>query len=140
MTDNIDEKIQQFIKEVGTRTLSFEQQKIYKAFTRTKGHPISFQITDKSGRIVKFAIDPSKNDDGPQHVLQKHYQGNVGRVTAIEILNMLDTIRYGDREPNSHPQNRIVYKLKKRLNNNIYTFCLKISNKKNIFKSFYSNR
>lgn len=132
----IDQKIAQFRAEIGNRTLSEEQQRIYNVFTRTKGVS-RFTMTDGYGDSVRFKVDPSKFSDGPQHILTKHYRGHEGRITATEIINMCEVIRKGTkRKTPTH----ITYKLAKNVGGNKLILALKITRNDLVLKSFYSNR
>lgn len=103
-----------------------------------KALSVELKVNDSKNNPITIKIDPSKTAEGPQHVMKKHYQGNIGRVTATEILNMLDIVRKGTIHTPS--DNHILYSLKKRVNGVTYNFCIKITKKNKIFKSFYSNR
>ena len=112
--------------------------KVYAAFTKTKGRPISIHVSDLNNRIVSFKLDPTKRSDGPQHILLKHYNSRIGQVTALEIINMCEVIQMGERDDSE--ASRLCYYLTKKENGITYTLCLKIGKKDNYLKSFYSNR
>lgn len=133
----IDRKIALFKAEVAGRHLTDEQQRIYNVFIRTKGAKSQLKAIDKNGREIRFTIDTTKTTEGTQHVLTKHYKGSIGRVTASEILNMLEVIRHGDRQTTP---THIVYRLTKQYNGTTYTMALKIARENLWFKSFYSDR
>lgn len=132
----IEKKIRQFKAEVGDRELNAEQAKIYAAFTKAKGKAINFTVTDKYGKTFRFKMDPSKRGEGVQHVLLKHYKG-IGRVTALEILNLCEVIRKGDK---SYRDQCVNYRWEHSVNGVTFTTSVKISKSDNFFKSFYSNR
>ena len=133
----IEEKIEAFKKEVGKRTLTDEQQRIYKAFSANVSHNVKFAILDKYGNTIRFIMACNKTREGKLHILEKHYKGKIGNVTAMEILNFCDIIRYG--EPIIINGN-LKYTLHRR--NKTYTLIVylkKTNSGKNILKSFYSD-
>ena len=135
---DLSAKINLFIDEVGTMEFTPEQAKIYAAFTKTKGRPISIRVSDPNNKIVSFKLDPTKRSDGPQHILLKHYNSRIGQVTALEIINMCEVIQMGKRDDSE--ASRLCYYLTKKENGVTYTLCLKLGKKDNYLKSFYSNR
>ena len=92
----IEEKIEAFKKEVGKRTLTDEQQRIYKAFTRLKGKAVAISVIDKTGKRISFKIYSDKRDCGTRHILERHYKTPTQDLTALEILNLCDIIRRGE--------------------------------------------
>lgn len=133
---SIEDKIETFVKEVGCRALNDEQKRVYKIFTKTKGRPMRFSIIDQAGNTVSFNIYCDKKDCGTQHILMKHYKSAMGRVTAMEILNLCDIIRNGKRyKSNAYT----VYKYKYIKRKVTYKVALRLT-AKGLLKSFYSDR
>lgn len=133
----IEKKIRQFIDEVGYKELTTEQAKVYAAFTKTKGNPIRISTIDSEGTSVSFKMDPTKHGDGPQHILTKHYKGTIGRVTAIEILNMCEAIRNGKKD---YSGNCVYYEYTKKYSGVMHTIFIKIGTRDKYLKTFYSDR
>lgn len=132
----IEEKIEAFKKEVGDRQLTAEQQRIYKAFTRLKGKPITILVTDRTGKEVSFKIYSDKRDCGTRHILTKHYNTAEGRVTAMEILNLCDIVRKGESYKS---RAYTVYKYYYKYGNVTLRATLRLSGD-GLLKSFYSDR
>ncbi len=133
----IDEKIALFKAEVGDRDLTDEQKRVFETFCRTKGKLKSISTTDNSGTLITMKFPSDDENEGTQHVLLKHYKTNRGTVTAMEILNMMEVVRCGNREDDG---NHIVYWEEKYNGRIKYTFAVKVAKSGNIFKSFYSDR
>lgn len=133
---SLPEKIEAFKKEVGDRVLTEEQQRVYRVFTRLKGKPIDFAITDKNGARARFNIYCDKADCGTQHILTRHYKTDIGRVTAMEILNLCDVIRKGDPYKSKA---YTVYKYTRTAGDVTYRIILRLSGN-GLLKSFYSDR
>ncbi|MBO7481200.1 MAG: hypothetical protein J6T63_03720 [Bacteroidales bacterium] len=133
----IDEKIALFKTDVGNRELNEEQKRVFDTFCRTKGKLKSISTTDNTGTslVVKFPSDDE--NEGTQHVLLKHYKTNRGSVTAMEILNLMDVVRCGNRVEDG---NHIIYCVEKYQGRIKFTFAVKVAKRGNIFKSFYSDR
>ena len=134
----IAKKTEEFKEEIDVQKLNNEQKRIYNAFVFRRAKPYHFSVTDAYGNTIRFSLYTNKKDDGVLHILQKHYNGSVGMVTANEIVNFCDVIRYGEIYPQ---KDRITYFWKK--GNSVFrlTVGLKKSNTgENILKSFYSNR
>lgn len=133
----IQQKIEQFKNDLKHYRMDEEQQRLYQTFIRTKGHPVVFTITDKNGKTIKFKIRSDIEKEGTQHILLDHYNEEDGRVTAIEIISMLDVIKKGT------PYNSgksIIYKIEKNYGGVVYRICVKITGGTPVLKSFYSNR
>lgn len=135
---NLEDKIKEFRAEVGDRELTPVEQDVYDVCCRTKGHPIHWQILDRQNRTVRLTILFGRTSEGPAHILLKHYNEPVGRVTAIEILNMLRCITEGRRYDDG--RGHYDYRLKKKRGDVEYTLGVKIAKNGDILKSFYSNR
>lgn len=135
----IDEKIRLFKAEIGNRKLTEEQSKVYHAFTKKSGSMTYINVTDKSGKKVRIKIDSTKSSRGSQYILLRHYKTNYGRVTAFEILNLCNVVKFG--EPYDS-QGYIVYKMNVQQSGVIYRTTLKFSveNESAALKSFYSDR
>lgn len=134
----IEDKIKQFRAEVGNRTLTPEQQELFRVFCRTGGKPHRFVVTDTEGRSINLYVSSDKTSDGTQHILLRHFGTKRGRVTAGEILNMLDVVRKGDRVAGD--ATHYAYKLTRKSNGVLYTVGVKINKNTHRIKSFYSNR
>ncbi len=133
----IEEKIEAFKKEVGKRTLTDEQQRIYNAFVFQRAKPYKFAITDAYNNTIRFVLYTNKRDDGVLHILSKHYKG-IGFVTAMEILNFCDVIRKGTVKIE---ETKISYRLLKADKSYTLIVGLKKNNTGgNVLKSFYSDR
>lgn len=113
------------------------QKRLYKSFIRTSGNPSSFSAIDKEGEIVKFKLRSDSTTEGTQHILLKHYNGIVGRVTAIEIISMFDVIEKGKKH---NSVKHTIYTLERKYRRNSLIVCLKITSGNAVLKSFYSNR
>lgn len=135
----IDDKIRQFKAEVGNRQLNAEQAKVYNAFTKTKGSATFINVTDKNGKKVRIKIDSTKRTTGSQKILMRHYNTNVGRVTAWEILNLCNVVKTGEPHPSGI---YIIYKKQFVRNGHLFHTVLRftIDEKSAALKSFYSNR
>ena len=97
MTNTVDilqDKIELFKNEIGTRKLNIEQQKIYSAFTKKSGSKIYVSVTDCEGIRLKITLESQAE---VKKILLKHYNGTTGTVTAWEILNMFNVVRYGSK-------------------------------------------
>lgn len=132
----IEEKIEAFKKEVGKRTLTDEQQRIYKAFTRLKGKAVAISVIDKTGKRISFKIYSDKRDCGTRHILERHYKTPTQDLTALEILNLCDIIRRG--EPYKSKA-YTVYKYVFNYGKVTLRATLRLSGN-GLLKSFYSNR
>ncbi len=139
MADKELERItKKFIQEIGNKSLSAEQTRVYNAFVFRRRGVYNFCVDDKYGNTIRFVMYTNKRDDGVVHILKKHYNSNVGHVTAMEILNFLNVIRNGVV---SIKQNNITYTMKKEGKNYSLIIGLKkTGTEKNILKSFYSNK
>ncbi len=138
MQTTITSKIAQFVSEIGKRKLTQEQERIYNAFVFRRAKPYKFSVIDNYGNTIRFTLYTNKRDDGVIHILTKHYQGKIGRVTAFEILNFCDVIRKGEM---SARNNEITYKLTKCGTTYTLTVGLKRTQTgENVLKSFYSNK
>lgn len=133
----IDDKIALFIKEAGDKSkYNVEQQKIYTAFTKKKGKPVNFKITDCEGIDYNISLNPEKE---VKKILCKHYKENDGTVLTADILNMFDVIRTGLKNYNN---GNIVYTKRYTRKGEVYFFVIKLLKSGNnaVLKSFYSNR
>ncbi len=134
----IEQKTMEFCREVEHLNLTEENKRIYNAFVYRRSKPYKFEIIDKYDNTIRFVLCTNKLDDGVLHILLKHYQGNVGKVNAIEIINFCDVIRNGEIKADDKS---IVYTLTR----DGQTFKLIVALKQsktgtNILKSFYSDR
>ena len=136
----IAKKTEDFKKEINIEKLNEEQQRIYNAFVFRRAKPYHFAVTDAYGNTIRFLLYTNKTDEGVLHILEKHYNGSVGMVTAKEIVNLCDVIRYGEIDSRTG-KDKITYFLEKGNHAFRLTVGLKKSNTgENILKSFYSNR
>lgn len=133
----IDDRIAQFRAEVGDRELTEEQNRVFETFCRTKGKLKRICTTDGNGDSVTIMFPSDDENEGTQHVLLKHYKTNRGSVTAMEILNLMDVVRCGNRVEDG---NHIIYCVEKYQGRIKFTFAVKVAKRGNIFKSFYSDR
>ena len=134
----LQQKIEQFKAEIGTRQLNVEQQRVYNAFVYRRVKPYKFVVNDRYGNTIRFTLYTNKNDDGVVHILSRHYKSRVGEVTALEILNFCDIIRNGELKTSNSGLTYCWIK-----GANVYT--LKVGLKvtktaENILKSIYSNK
>ena len=136
--DIIKRKTNEFCEEVKCLNLTEENKRVYNAFVYRRAKPYKFEIVDKYNYTIRFVLCTNKLDDGVLHILLKHYQGVVGKVSAYEILIFCDVIRKGEVNVND---NNMIYTYKQ--NGRIFKLivALKRSNTgTNILKSFYSDR
>ena len=133
----IVEKIKQFQKELENYKMSEQQRRMFNSFCRTKGAPVVFTTFDRYGEKVKLKLYTDKPNEGTQHILLKHYKSAVGRVTAIEIISMLEVIEKGEK---SKANNGILYTLSKNYHGVKYIINVKLTGGGNVLKSFYSDR
>ena len=133
------QKIDQFIKEVGDKTLSHEQAKVYAAFTKTSGSNTYLNITDKDGNTLRLKIISNSETSGTRYILRNHYKTRIHYVTANEILNLSKIIESGERYPS---YGYTVYKLEKTSPQGLIREVLRIAKdgKTAVLKSFYSDR
>ena len=134
---NLEKKIAAFKREAGDKSqYTPEQQKIYAAFTKLNGKDTNFAVIDQEGITIRFFI---KSSAGAKHILDEHYLVERGKVTAKEILNMLDVIRTGKK---TFENDSYVYRKKYTINGFTYTVVLRLikANGKIALKTFYSNR
>lgn len=137
----VAQKTEEFKQDINVETLNDEQTRLYNAFVFRRAKPYNFAVTDAYSNTIRFLLYTNKTDEGVLHILEKHYNGAVGMVTANEIVNLCDVIRYGEIDPNSTDKNKITYFWKKGNHSFRLTVGLKKSNTgENILKSFYSNR
>lgn len=132
--DGVKAKIEQFRKEIGNRPLNEEQQKIYSAFTKENGSRIYCSVTDGYGCSYKVFLESSKEI---KKILIKHYRTNDGTVTALQILNMFDTVRTGTKYTS---QGNVVYKKTRTKDGVEYHTVIKIfkNGTDAVLKSFHS--
>ena len=137
LTNNLERITQNFITEVEDIQLSDEQKRIYNAFVYRRRKPYKFSVVDKYGNTIRFILPTNNKREGVVHILLKHYNGNVGHVTASEILNFLEIIRKGNLTAEN---NTMTYKYN--LNNVCYSLIVGIKEtpSNNILKSFYSDK
>lgn len=134
----IKRKTNEFCEEVKCFNLTEENKRVYNAFVYRRAKPYKFEIVDKYNNTIRFVLCTNKLDDGVLHILLKHYQGNVGKVSAYEILNFCDVIRKGEVNVND---NNMIYTYKQNGQIFILIVALKRSTTgTNILKSFYSDR
>lgn len=138
ITTAIKKKIAEFRREISTRNLTMPQRFMYYIFTQEKGHNKLISVRDSQNREVKLSIPIGRTSEGSTHILLKHYNEPVGRVTAFEIVNLLNVIEKGRRSDDGH--NHYDYRLKQKRGNVEYTLGVKIKKKGDILKSFYPNR
>ena len=137
MANDLDKITQNFINEIGDIQLNEEQRRIYNAFVYRRRKPYKFSVTDKYENTVRFILPTNNTREGFVHILTKHYNGIIGKVSANEILNFVDVIRNGDLtvENNTmtyiHKSNGINYSL---------IVGIKETPASNILKSFYSDK
>ncbi len=134
----IARKTEEFRSEVDCTTLNEEQKRIWNAFVFRRSKPYHFAIQDRSGNTIRFSLYTNKTDDGVMHIMAKHYNGNVGPVTAKKIVSFCDVIRNGNIDANPKA---ISYNWK----TNGWTYTLTVALKRtgeddNVLKSFYSDR
>lgn len=133
----LEGKIAEFRREIGDRELVGDEKTVFDAFCRTKGHDVHWEILDRQNRYVHLVVKFGRTSEGPAHILLKHYNEPVGRVTAIEILDMLHVVTEGRRyDGHGHYE----YRLKRKRGNVEYVLGVKIAKEGDILKSFYSNR
>ena len=130
----IDDRIAQFRAEVGDRELTEEQRKIFNAFTKKNGSLVRIHIVDVEGVSLRVSMDSSAE---VKKVLTKHYCTPDGTVTAVQILDMFDTVRTGRKYMS---MGNIIYEKAWTCDGALYFTVLKVfSNGKDaVFKSFYS--
>lgn len=135
---SIEAKTAAFKSEVNYGNLNDEQKRIYNAFVFRRAKPYSFEVVDGYGNTVRFLLYTNKTDDGVLHIMGKHYRGQVGMVTASEILNLCDVIRNGRMKSDGQS---ITYTWERGGKKYVLVVGLKKSRTgQNILKSFYSNR
>ena len=136
-TLSLQQKTELFKKEIGNRTLTHEQQRIYNAFVHRRSKAYTFVVKDKYYNDIHFTLPTKNTREGVLHIMNKHYKG-VGSVSAMEILNLCDIIRFGEISvKNKH----LIYTYKKLSNTYKLIVALKqTATEKNILKSFYSNK
>ncbi len=134
--DPVDEKIRQFKAEVGNRQLNPEQAKVYHAFTKKNGKDVYVHVADCDGVVLKITLESSKE---VRKILLRHYKTNNGTVTAIQILNMFNVVRYASRKYDS--QGNTVYERLQKRNGIKYHTVIKIFSNGNdaVLKSFHSS-
>lgn len=138
MKNTIIEKTELFKSEVNYDTLNDEQKRIYNAFVYRRPKPYKFDVVDRYGNTIRFALYTNKRDDGVLHILNKHYKGEIGSVTSAEIIKFCDVIRKGVLTPGS---NSLTYTWNK--GNSVLKLIVglkRTGTDVNILKSFYSNR
>lgn len=137
LANNLERITQNFITEVGDIQLNDEQKRIYNAFVYRRRKPYKFSVVDKYGNTIRFILPTNNKREGVVHILQKHYNGNVGKVTASEILSFLEVIRKGNLTAEN---NTMTYKYN--LNNVCYSLIVGIKEtpSNNILKSFYLDK
>ena len=134
----IESKTEAFKKEVDYVGLNDEQKRVYNAFVFRRAKPYRFEVVDGYGNTVRFMLYTNKNDEGVLHIMNKHYKGVAGPVTAREIVNLCDVVRRGRVTSDG---NSITYTLRKGGSTLKLIVGLKKSGTgENILKSFYSNR
>lgn len=134
----LDQKIQDFIRELNGVHMDETQGKIYYAFVKNGGHPVNISVNDKEGHTVKFRIYGGKDGEGSEHILKRHYRSSRGVVSALEIINLCEVIRKGEK----HRQFGCdVYEYRKRGRSTKFTTVLKVLvDDRKVLKSFYSDR
>ena len=134
--EKIDAKIALFIKEAGDKSkYNEEQQKIYTAFTKTKGKPIRFHVVDCEGVVLNVSIDPKTE---VVKILNKHFYENNGMIKTEHILKMFDVMRLGVK---SYNNGNYVYRKRFTMKGDVYFLVIKLyqNGKDAVLKSFYSN-
>lgn len=134
----VDQKIQKFIRELNGVSLDDTQAKIYYMFVRNGGHPVNISVNDKNGETVRFRIYGGKDGEGSEHILKRHYCNSRGEVSALEIINLCEVIRKGEK----HRQLGCdVYEYRKHNRSAKLTTVLKVLvDDRKVLKSFYSDR
>ena len=135
----LEDKTAHFIFDVNDYdSLTAEQKRIYNAFVYRRAKPYNFEVTDAYGDTIRFKLYTNKTDDGVLHIMGKHYRGKVGMVTAQEIINLCDVVRYGEMKPGDK---KITYSWRKGNSTLVLIVGLKKTKEGgNVLKSFYSNR
>ena len=135
----IDDRITQFRAEIGDRELTEEQRKIFNAFCKKGGASTFVNVTDYLGNKVRLKIVSYDPSIGSQHILLSHYKTEVGNVTATEILNLCDIVKYGESYISGI---YTVYRKQYENNGVLYRTVVKVSKEKgtSLLKSFYSDR
>lgn len=134
----IEAKTAAFKSEINYDSLNDEQKRIYNAFVFRRAKPYNFEVVDGYGNTIRFLLYTNKQDDGVLHIMGKHYHGQVGMVTASEILGLCNVIRNGRMTSNGQS---ITYTWEKGGKKLVLIVGLKKSKTgQNILKSFYSNR
>ncbi|MBO7571522.1 MAG: hypothetical protein J6T48_05135 [Bacteroidales bacterium] len=137
MANDLDKITQNFINEIGDIQLNEEQRRIYNAFVYRRRKPYKFSVTDKYDNTIRFTLYTDKKIEGVIHILEKHYDGDIGHVTAWEIINLCDVIRTGDFVSDGKS---LTYT--KETNGKKYSLIvgLKETGSGNVLKSFYSDK
>lgn len=130
----IEDKIKQFKAEVGSRALTPEQGKLYYAFTKKNGKDVKINVVDSYGVALRVTVESSKE---VRKILTKHYRTGNGTVTAMQILNMFDTVRSGEKYSS---QGNTVYRKTRSKDGVTYHTVVKIFSNGHdaVLKSFYS--
>ena len=137
MAADLEKITQNFINEIGNTQLNEEQKRIYNAFVYRRKKPYKFTVTDKYDNTIRFTLYTDKKIEGVIHILEKHYDGDIGHVTAWEIINLCDVIRTGDFVSDGKS---LTYT--KETNGKTYSLIvgLKETGSGNVLKSFYSDK
>lgn len=135
---DLSRKTEYFKKEVDYNRLNEEQKRLYNAFVFRRQKPYRFSVNDSYRNTVRFLLYTNKRDEGVIHIMNKHYKGSVGMVTAKEIIDICNVIRYGDVTSNGKS---LTYRWQNGSKILKLIVGLKKSNTgENVLKSFYSNR
>ena len=137
MATDLDKITQNFINEIGDIQLNEEQRRIYNAFVYRRRKPYKFSVTDKYDNTIRFILPTNNTREGVVHILIKHYNGMLGKVSANEILNFVDIIRNGNLTVGN---NTMTYIHKSNGVNYSLIVGIKETPASNILKSFYSDK
>lgn len=135
---DISRKTEYFKKEVDYNRLNEEQKRLYNAFVFRRQKPYRFSVDDSYGNTVRFILYTNKRDDGVLHIMNKHYKGVEGSVTAKEIIGICDVIRRGLMT--SDGRNMCYYLQKGGKMLKLVVGLKKSKTSENVLKTFYSNR
>lgn len=134
----IARKAEAFRSELESDCLNAEQRRIWNAFVFRRSKPYRFVVDDSYGNTIRFVLYTNKTDDGVLHILAKHYNGNVGAVTAQEIVRLCDVVRNG-----SIKATPAALSYTWRTDGRTYTLTVALKRTaadENVLKSFYSSR
>ena len=139
MGSRVDKRMADISNYFNGRTMSAEQQAVVDVYSgKSNNKTISVNRAEGKANVVMRQVVEIKA--GTKHSLLRHYNTNVGVITAEDITLIPDILANGERVKKQHG-NTTLYEYKQTINGVKYTVLTEVNNRgAEIFDDYYTDR